>query len=78
MGSTIISLQSSGLNLYKIDKIIPFIPTDLPEPVVPEISKCGIKERSAIIGVPPISFPRLKGMPFVCFSKLSESNISRK
>ena len=37
-----------------------------------------VKERSAIIGVPPISFPRLKGMPFDCFSKLSESNISRK
>ena len=32
-------------------------PTDLPDPVVPAISRCGILVMSAIIGVPPMSLP---------------------
>src|SRR5438445_546715 len=34
------------------------MPTDLPEPVVPAIKRCGILARSAMIGAPPISLPR--------------------
>ncbi len=32
--------------------------TDLPEPVVPAISKCGMRARSATIGTPPMSLPK--------------------
>ena len=35
-----------------------FSATDLPDPVVPAINRCGIRARSAIIGVPPMSLPR--------------------
>ena len=35
--------------------------TDFPEPVVPAINKCGIAERSWIIGIPEIFFPRAIG-----------------
>ena len=76
MGSTIINRHSSGLNLYKIESIIPFIPTDFPEPVVPDINKCGIADRSAIIGAPPISFPRLKGISWFDETNFSDSKIS--
>ncbi len=31
--------------------------TDLPEPVVPAISRCGMRARSATIGAPPMSLP---------------------
>ena len=33
------------------------MPTDLPEPVVPAISRCGMRARSATIGWPPMSLP---------------------
>ena len=33
------------------------MPTDLPEPVVPAISRCGMRDRSAMIGSPPIFLP---------------------
>ena len=36
------------------------MPTDLPEPVVPATSKCGIFARSATTGIPAISLPRAK------------------
>ena len=38
-----------------------FIQTDLPEPVVPAINKCGIVDKSPIIGWPDILFPSAKG-----------------
>ena len=34
------------------------IATDLPEPVVPAINKCGILDKSATTELPPMSFPR--------------------
>ncbi len=34
------------------------IATDLPEPVVPATSRCGMRARSAMIGSPPMFFPR--------------------
>ena len=36
-------------------------PTDLPEPVVPATSKCGIGARSAMTGSPLMFFPRISG-----------------
>ena len=33
------------------------MPTDLPEPVVPAISRCGMRERSTMTGSPPIFLP---------------------
>jgi hypothetical protein len=45
------------------------MPTDLPEPVVPAISRCGMRARSAMIGSPPMVLPRQMGsLPFI-FSK---------
>src|SRR4028118_258872 len=32
--------------------------TDLPEPVVPATSRCGMRARSAMIGSPPMFLPR--------------------
>ena len=37
------------------------IATDLPEPVVPAISRCGIRARLATTGSPPMSLPRASG-----------------
>ena len=34
------------------------MPTDLPEPVVPATSTCGILARSATTGLPMMSLPR--------------------
>ncbi len=34
-----------------------FTPTDLPEPVVPAISRCGMRARSANTGAPEMSLP---------------------
>ena len=35
--------------------------TDLPDPVVPAINKCGIDVKSLIIGIPEIFFPNAIG-----------------
>ena len=51
-----------------MDKIIVLIQTDLPEPVVPAISKCGIEVRSPIIGFPEMLFPKAIGN-FISFFK---------
>ena len=37
------------------------MPTDLPEPVVPAISRCGIRARSAMTGSPPMVLPSASG-----------------
>ena len=34
------------------------MPTDLPEPVVPATNKCGMRARSATVGMPAMSLPR--------------------
>ena len=56
-GSTSISRTSLGVDLYSNDRIIALIATDLPEPVVPATSKCGIRARSAHTGMPEMSLP---------------------
>ncbi len=40
------------------DRIMALMPTDLPEPVVPATSTCGILARSATTGLPSMSLPR--------------------
>ena len=36
-------------------------PTDLPDPVVPATSRCGMRARSATMGSPPIDLPSASG-----------------
>ncbi|MNT48953.1 hypothetical protein D3C72_1857670 [compost metagenome] len=43
--------------LYSSDRIIALMPTDLPEPVVPATMQCGMRARSATIGLPAMSLP---------------------
>ena len=57
LGSTIINLTSSGLVLISNDMIIEFMQTDLPEPVVPAISMCGVLLISKETVEPLISLP---------------------
>ena len=38
--------------------IIPLTATDLPDPVVPATSRCGIRARSTTIGLPEMSLPK--------------------
>ena len=54
------------------------IATDLPEPVVPATSRCGMRARSAITGSPPMVLPRQRGS--LCFetSKSSDARSSRR
>ena len=35
--------------------------TDLPDPVVPAISRCGMRARSTMTGSPPMVLPRQSG-----------------
>ncbi len=35
--------------------------TDLPEPVVPAMSRCGMRARSTMTDSPPIALPRQSG-----------------
>ena len=56
-GSIRISRTSRGSALYSSDRIIALTATDLPEPVVPATSRCGMRARSAITGLPAMSLP---------------------
>ena len=56
-----ITRQSSGVSRYISERIIVLIATDLPEPVVPAISRCGMRARSTITGSPPMVLPRQSG-----------------
>ncbi len=49
--------------LYRRLRTIALTATDLPEPVVPPISRCGMRARSAMTGSPPISLPSASGRP---------------
>ena len=53
-----ISRTSFGNVLKSMLSIMALIPTDLPDPVVPATSRCGIFARSTTIGNPLISLPR--------------------
>ncbi len=54
------------------------IATDLPEPVVPATSKCGMRARSAITGSPPMVLPRQIGSFWTDAWKSAASSISRR
>ena len=56
-GSIMINRTSDGVARIKIDIIIAFMLTDLPEPVVPPMSKWGIFARSDTIQLPSTSRP---------------------
>ena len=56
-GSTKTSFTSSGLAFIKIETIISFIQTDLPEPVAPATKRCGVLSISHHFTLPIISFP---------------------
>src|SRR3546814_1093017 len=43
--------------LYSSDSTIALTATDLPEPVVPATSRCGMRDRSATVGRPAMSLP---------------------
>ncbi len=53
-----------------------FMPTDLPEPVVPATSMCGILDISLIMVLPPISSPTPQHSRDLAFLNSSDSNIS--
>ncbi len=53
------------------------IATDLPEPVVPAISRWGILARLATIGSPPISLPSASGRRMLVSPKSRLERISR-
>ena len=77
-GSIIINLHWSGVREYKIDKIIAFKPTDLPDPVVPAIRRCGIFDKSWITDFPEISLPNTIGIKELEVSKSFSPKISFK
>ena len=57
-GSTSTSFSSSGRFVYSQLMRIEFMHTLLPEPVVPAMSMCGMRVRSATSGSPEASLPR--------------------
>ena len=70
------NLHSLGLNRNNKLMSIELIPTDLPEPVVPAINKCGMGSRSVYTFSPAILFPKARTRPFwdcLKFSSLSNS-----
>ena len=73
-----ISLHSSGVSLYSRERIIVLIATDLPDPVVPAIKRCGIFAKLATTGSPPMSFPKAIGSFWFPSPKNLEDKISRK
>ena len=48
---------SAGVARMRMDMIMALMDTDLPEPVVPPMSKCGIFARSDMIERPSTSLP---------------------
>ncbi|MNZ88153.1 hypothetical protein D3C78_1070360 [compost metagenome] len=73
-----ISLASSGPDLNRIDRIMALTPTDLPEPVVPATSRCGIFARSVMTGLPPMSWPRARVTGDLKLSYSGVDNTSEK
>ena len=58
--------------------MIVLIHTDLPDPVVPAINKCGIELKSPIIGAPDIFLPNAIGSVVSFFLKSEIFRISLK
>ena len=55
-----------------------FMPTDLPEPVVPAMSKCGSFEILPTTALPPISLPMAKVRSALEVRNFGQSMISRR
>ena len=55
---------SSGVDLYSSEISMELMHTDLPEPVVPAISMCGILAMSPMTGLPVMSLPTAKDRRF--------------
>ena len=51
----------SGRSRYTRLRIMVLMATDLPEPVVPAISICGVRARSMMMDSPPMFLPRHSG-----------------
>ena len=62
---------SCGVRKSRMEQIIAFMHTDLPMPVAPATSRCGILARSATRGRPTASRPRMTGMAMVAGSMAS-------
>ena len=77
-GSIISSRHSSGERRNKSDSTMALTPTDLPDPVVPATSKCGMRARSATIGSPPIDLPSAIGSTGSLARNASDSRMSRR
>ena len=58
LGSIRIRLTSRGVLVIRNDMTMLAMHTLLPEPVVPAISRCGMRVRSDTIGWPAASLPR--------------------
>ena len=52
--------------------------TDLPEPVVPAMRRCGMRARLATTGSPPMSLPRARGSAWALSPKPLAARISRR
>ena len=57
LGSIMIIRTSSGVERYRMLVSMPLMPTDLPAPVEPAMSRWGIAARSAMYGSPWIVLP---------------------
>ena len=68
---------SSGEARSSMETIIEFTATDLPDPVVPAMSRWGIFARSAMYGMPSMSLPRHIASLLCDFWKTSCSASSR-
>lgn len=77
-GSTIIIRSSAGELRRRSDIKKPFIPTDLPEPVWPAMSRCGISFISHTMGSPAIPDQTHIASFDVCFVNAPLSTISRR
>ncbi len=77
LGSIIRKRTSAGVDLYRRLIIIELMHTDLPEPVAPAISRCGILARSATATSPAMSRPRATVRELFDAMKLLLSTSSR-
>ena len=77
-GSTRISLTCAGVVRYRRLIIIALMATDLPDPVEPAISTCGIDARSAVTMRPLMSLPIASVSRERALLNVSDSSTSRR
>ena len=68
---------SSGVDLYSSEISMELMHTDLPEPVVPAISMCGILAMSPMTGLPVMSLPTAKDRRLFALANAGEPIHSR-